>query len=133
MPDSDVIRSHRIEFVGVEWFDSIHGDSSQLRQCIKNITLPSVASLRSIFNDVALDVLLFLGTNHRMTILSTVINNMNAVYRYSVSIPLIATSTTCKHVALSLCLVLMASGYLLIYMGSTRFSRFQWSVTASEV
>lgn len=63
MPDHEAIKRGRVEVIGVEWFESIHGDSGGLRMCIKNITLSSIPALRAVFNDVALDVLLFLGTS----------------------------------------------------------------------
>jgi hypothetical protein len=77
----DASRQKRVEFIPVEWFETVHGDNSDLRDCLDAITLPSVPSIRQIANNVALDVILYLGTNYRQRILHKVAANLNAAYR----------------------------------------------------
>lgn len=53
-------RPDRIEFIPVEWYDKLHDSSTSLMRSLRATTLQTIPALRSIANDVILDVLLYM-------------------------------------------------------------------------
>lgn len=50
----------RVEFIPVEWYDKLHDSSTSLMRSLRATTLQTIPALRSIANDVVLDVLLYM-------------------------------------------------------------------------
>jgi hypothetical protein len=50
----------RIEFIPIEWYDKLHDSSTSLMRSLRATTLQTIPALRSIANDVILDVLLYM-------------------------------------------------------------------------
>lgn len=48
---------HRIEFIPIEWYSRIHDNSTSLMKSLQLTTLTTIPALRTIANDVVLDVL----------------------------------------------------------------------------
>eukprot|EP00934_Nitzschia_sp_Nitz4_P001823 Nitzschia sp. Nitz4//scaffold22_size323478//14171//16370//NITZ4_000492-RA/size323478-augustus-gene-0.220-mRNA-1//-1//CDS//3329542890//1823//frame0 len=63
---------HRVEFLPIMWYDSIHSSSSDLMTTLSATTLQTIPALRQIANDVILDVLLYLTPNFCYDVLQCV-------------------------------------------------------------
>ena len=70
----------RIEFVPVEWFSSVHDESSSLMQSLNATTLASIPALRAIANDVVFDVLMYLTPNFCRQVLETVTSQICSLH-----------------------------------------------------
>jgi hypothetical protein len=62
----------RIELLPIEWFHSLHDGQSDLIKSLQAVTLSSIPALRSIANDVILDVLVYLTPHHCQAVLECV-------------------------------------------------------------
>ena len=66
----------RIEMLPVVWFDCWHVNSHTKRS-LTSITLPSIAFVRTIANDILLDSLMYLHSIHRDAVLKSVTKQIN--------------------------------------------------------
>ena len=79
--DSTAPPPPRIEFIPIEWYHCLHGDgNADFLNHLQRITLPSISALRTIANDVLLDVLLYCTPSFCETVLKTVVNQIDLVY-----------------------------------------------------
>ena len=72
---------NRIELLPIEWWDRIHSSSSALKTTLKASTLQTIPALRAIANDVMFDVLMYLTPTFTETVLSTVTEQIQDVFR----------------------------------------------------
>lgn len=70
-----------VEFVAIEWFDSVHGDELDVTAQTKRITPPTVPLIRDVGNMVAMDVLLYQTPEFQYRITTTVVARLNRFYR----------------------------------------------------
>lgn len=70
----------RIEFIPIEWFSSVHDESSILMRSLKATTLPTIPALRAIANDVVFDVLMYLTPNFCQHVLETVTRKLRLMH-----------------------------------------------------
>ncbi|XP_065558770.1 phospholipase DDHD2-like isoform X2 [Artemia franciscana] len=72
---------NRVEFLPVNWHDPLHGDETGIDQRLKPITLGSIPKLRHFANDTVLDVLFYTSPVYCETIVSTVVCELNRMYK----------------------------------------------------
>jgi DDHD domain len=71
----------RMEFIPIEWYHCLHGDgNADFVQQLQRITLPTISALRTIANDVLLDVLLYCTPSFCETVLQTVVQQIQSAY-----------------------------------------------------
>lgn len=71
----------RIDCLGVDWFKEIHDDADvALKSYLEKVTLPSIASVRKVAHDVAMDVLLYVTPEFKEKILKVVVEKINLIY-----------------------------------------------------
>jgi len=70
----------RVEFLPILWYDRVHSSSNAMTRSLKNVTLNTIPALRSIANDVVLDVLLYLTPNYCNDVLESVTDQIFSVY-----------------------------------------------------
>jgi hypothetical protein len=70
-----------VEFVAIEWFDSVHGDELDVTAQTKRITPPTVPLIRDVGNMVAMDVLLYQTPEFQYRITTTVVERLNRFYK----------------------------------------------------
>lgn len=73
--------SKYVEFVAIEWFDSVHGDELDVTSQTKRITPPTVPLIRDVGNMVAMDVLLYQTPEFQYRITTTVVERLNRFYK----------------------------------------------------
>ena len=69
----------RIELIPVEWFHCLREESSALMRTLQHVTLPTIPALRSIANDVVLDVLLYMTPKFGHMVLETVTTRIRSI------------------------------------------------------
>jgi DDHD domain len=71
----------RMEFIPIEWYHCLHGDgNADFVNQLQRITLPTISALRTIANDVLLDVLLYCTPSFCETVLQTVVQQIQSAY-----------------------------------------------------
>jgi len=70
----------RVEFLPILWYDRVHSSSNDMTRSLKGVTLNTIPALRSIANDVVLDVLLYLTPNYCYDVLESVTDQIFSVY-----------------------------------------------------
>lgn len=71
---------NRVEFLPILWYDRIHSTSNSMTKSLNSVTLNTIPALRSIANDVVLDVLLYLTPNYCCDVLESVTDQIFSVY-----------------------------------------------------
>lgn len=79
---------NRIEYLPINWHDTLHGEDTGTDNRLKPLTLKSIPKLRNFVNDTLLDILFYTSPVFCQTILDTV--QIEAIY--------------VLHILLSLCL-----------------------------
>merc|ERR1719244_1539315 len=74
-------RANRVEFLPVNWHDKLHGEDTGTDGRIQPLTLRSIPKLRNFVNDTLLDVLFYTSPIYCQTILDTVCDQINNIYR----------------------------------------------------
>lgn len=62
----------RVEFIPIEWYDSIHSSSNALMKSLQATTLNTIPALRAIANDVIFDVLMYMTPDFCFDVLDCV-------------------------------------------------------------
>eukprot|EP00536_Pseudo-nitzschia_multiseries_P005891 jgi/Psemu1/286085/fgenesh1_pg.120_\ len=62
---------NRVEFLPVIWYDGVHNDSYSMRNTLTSVTLNGIPTMRSLANDIVVDVLLYLSPKHCHKVLVT--------------------------------------------------------------
>lgn len=70
----------RVEFLPILWYDRVHDSSNAMTKSLKGVTLSTIPALRSIANDVVLDVLLYMTPNYCHDVLKSVTDQIYSVY-----------------------------------------------------
>jgi hypothetical protein len=70
----------RIEFIPIEWYDKLHDSSTSLMRSLRATTLQTIPALRSIANDVILDVLLYMTPAFCEATLECVTSQLTELY-----------------------------------------------------
>jgi len=70
----------RIEFIPIEWYDTIHDSSSSLSKSLQAITLPTIPALRGIANEAVFDVLMYITPNFCESVLNAVTTQITTAY-----------------------------------------------------
>jgi len=71
----------KIEFLPVEWHDTIHSDSSAMMETLSRVTPPSIPALRGVANDVIFDVLMYLTPAYCQEVLVAVTDQICDLHR----------------------------------------------------
>lgn len=71
---------NRVEFLPILWYDRLHNKSSAMTKSLEAVTLNTIPALRSIANDVVLDVLLYMTPNYCHDVLKSVTDQIYSVY-----------------------------------------------------
>lgn len=70
----------RIEFIPIEWYDTIHDSSNALSKSLQAITLPTIPALRGIANEAVFDVLMYITPQFCEKVLTAVTTQINTSY-----------------------------------------------------
>jgi len=70
----------RVEVLPIEWYNNLHSNNTELCKTLSAITIKSIPLLRTIANDVVMDVLLYQTPNFCESVLSFVGEAMNEKY-----------------------------------------------------
>eukprot|EP00531_Pseudo-nitzschia_arenysensis_P009879 CAMPEP_0116120120 /NCGR_PEP_ID=MMETSP0329-20121206/3010_1 /TAXON_ID=697910 /ORGANISM="Pseudo-nitzschia arenysensis, Strain B593" /LENGTH=689 /DNA_ID=CAMNT_0003613877 /DNA_START=117 /DNA_END=2189 /DNA_ORIENTATION=+ len=71
---------NRVEFLPILWYDRVHDSSSAMTRSLQSVTLNQIPALRSIANDVVLDVLLYMTPNYCQDVLKSVTDQIYSIY-----------------------------------------------------
>lgn len=71
---------NRVEFLPILWYDRVHDNSNAMMKSLNCVTLKTIPALRSIANDVVLDVLLYMTPNYCHDVLKSVTDQILSVY-----------------------------------------------------
>lgn len=71
----------RVEFLPVNWHNTLHADATGVDNDIQRITLPSICRLRQFTNETLLDLFFYNSPTYCQTIVNTVCGEMNRIYR----------------------------------------------------
>lgn len=74
-------RIGRVEFLPVSWHSALHTDDTGVDRRMKRITLPSIPKLRHFTNDTLLDILYYSSPVYCQTILDSVGDQINDLFR----------------------------------------------------
>uniref|UniRef100_A0A6V0AGG1 DDHD domain-containing protein n=1 Tax=Pseudo-nitzschia australis TaxID=44445 RepID=A0A6V0AGG1_9STRA len=70
---------NRVEFLPILWYHKVHNKSSAMTKSLMSVTLNTIPALRSIANDVVLDVLLYMTPNYCHAVLNSVTDEIFSV------------------------------------------------------
>ncbi|KAJ8395910.1 hypothetical protein AAFF_G00027930 [Aldrovandia affinis] len=73
-------RVGRVEFLPVNWHDTLHGNATGVDQDIQRITLPSLARLRDFSNDTLLDLFYYNSPTYCQNIVDSVVSEINRLH-----------------------------------------------------
>ncbi|KAI1882549.1 hypothetical protein AGOR_G00251890 [Albula goreensis] len=73
-------RVGRVEFLPVNWHDTLHGDATGVDWDIQRITLPSLTRLRDFANDTLLDLFYYLTPTYCQGILDHLVSEINRLH-----------------------------------------------------
>ena len=68
---------NRIEFLPIQWYEKVHGNSSNVKKSVNAATLKTIPLMRSFVNDVVFDVMMYLTPEYCQKILEFVIGHIN--------------------------------------------------------
>jgi hypothetical protein len=70
----------RVEIIPIHWFDQLHNEDSSWKKSLQLTTLPTIPALRTLANDVILDVLLYMTPSFCQAVLECVTEQIQKVY-----------------------------------------------------
>lgn len=71
---------NRVEFLPILWYDRVHNSNNAMTKSLMGVTLKTIPALRSIANDIVLDVLLYMTPNFCLDVLESVTDQIHSVY-----------------------------------------------------
>ncbi|XP_067928584.1 phospholipase DDHD2-like [Watersipora subatra] len=70
----------RVEFLPIYWYDALRNDAIGVDKKLSNITLPSIAKIRELTNEILVDILFYNSPVYSQSILDKVGGELNRLY-----------------------------------------------------